>query len=521
MKKLFLVPVFFLLLTFVKMDSLTAQVQTADSLALVDFYNALDGPNWIDNTNWLSSNDVKTWFGITEESGRVVRIELPSNMLRGAVPGSINDLTELEALIIFDNVVNGLPPLTSLMVLQDLAVEDNALLFRDLEPNAALSIPTFTYAPQREFDRERFLTKPAGSDVTWSTPAGGIFSEYQWYLDGVPVGVPMGDPNLTINSIGPSDVGAYTSEVTNIQLPGLTLISLAQNLSLGPCVDSLGGEYNCQEMLITFDPSATQNFKDSLLSAIGGTRIDSCKCGDIELWDLADTVNLEGTVKTSKTDPKVEETGFNYVVAIPFTQPFTLGDPVPPGNFVPVFPTGNEVKVAIIDSGVQYDHPNLENYMWLNDMEYPPDGSFDDDDNCYPDDFQGWDFLNDDNDPFDEHGHGTHIAGIVASESNPDISIMNIQAFGVNGEGSLFKAACAIYYAADQGAKVINTSWGYYGAESLMLRDAVEYAGNNCGALLVASAGNNGVNVDSIPHFPSGHDLANVISVGALDASGN
>ncbi|MEO1434161.1 MAG: S8 family serine peptidase [Bacteroidota bacterium] len=521
MKKLLLVPVFLLLLTFVKMNTLTAQVQTADSLALVEFYNELDGPNWIDNSNWLTSQPLDSWFGIMVEAGRVVRIELPSNFLRGQVPASINTLTDLEFLILFDNVINGLPFLSSLTLLQELAVEDNALVFGDLEDNAGLGIPMFTYAPQREFDRERFLTKPTGSDVTWSTPAGGIFSEYQWFLDGNPVGLPMGDPNYTINSISSADAGAYTSEVSNTMLPGLILISLPQNLNIGPCTDTLGGTYNCQEMLITFEPSATQSFKDSLLNAIGATRIDSCKCGEIELWDLADTVNLEGTVKTSKTDPKVEETGFNYVVEIPFNQPFVQGDPVPPGPFMPVFPSGNEVKVAIIDSGIQYDHPDLENYMWLNDTEYPPDGNSDDDLNCYIDDFRGWDFLNDDNDPYDDHGHGTHIAGIVADDMNPNISIMNLQAFGSTGKSSLFNAACAIYYAADKGARVINTSWGYYGEESLMLRDAVEYAGANCGALVVASAGNNGVNVDSIPHYPSGHNLTNVISVAALDLGEN
>ncbi|RME61328.1 hypothetical protein D6779_00275, partial [Candidatus Parcubacteria bacterium] len=202
--------------------------------------------------------------------------------------------------------------------------------------------------------------------------------------------------------------------------------------------------------------------------------------------------------------------------------------------------TGQNVIVAVIDSGVLAPHNDLggpnpgDGNIWVNASEVSGTPGVDDDNNGYVDDIAGWDFSGDD--PFaffDFHGHGTHVAGIVGAVTNnnygvagsaPDVLIMPI----VYGN-DVYGDAAAIHYAVDNGAKVINMSWGYNQsdltpAEIQVLQDAVDYAYNN-GVTLIAASGNcdrQGPN-DTNPQrldctealYPA--NLNHVISVGAVD----
>jgi len=180
--------------------------------------------------------------------------------------------------------------------------------------------------------------------------------------------------------------------------------------------------------------------------------------------------------------------------------------------------TGNEnVIVAVIDTGVDWDHPDLADNIW-NNTDESIDGS-DTDDNGYIDDVRGWDFYNNDSNPMDDNGHGSHCSGIISAVGNNGIgiagicwncSIIPIKALNSLGDGYADDLANAIYYAVDNGADVISMSWGGY-FESSLITDAINYADNN-GVLLVGAAGND--NIDRSP-YPAGYD--SVIAVAATN----
>lgn len=153
-----------------------------------------------------------------------------------------------------------------------------------------------------------------------------------------------------------------------------------------------------------------------------------------------------------------------------------------------------DVVVAVIDTGVDYNHVDLRNNIWKNTGEIPDNG-IDDDGNGYVDDYYGWDFVGNDRNPMDENGHGTHVAGIIAAENNTEgivgiafnCKIMCIRAGNAGGVFASSVIAAAINYAYANGASVINMSFGGYGrmynVESALM-DAYPYC------TLVAAAGN-------------------------------
>jgi subtilisin family serine protease len=189
------------------------------------------------------------------------------------------------------------------------------------------------------------------------------------------------------------------------------------------------------------------------------------------------------------------------------------------------------VVVAVIDTGIDWHHPDLAGNIWINPGEIPDNG-LDDDGNGFVDDVRGWDFVHNDNDPTDANGHGSHVAGIVAARGNNgvgiagvawEVSLMPLRALGSNGRGYLSDILSAIEYAIDNGATVINASYGrgtYSRAEFEALALAQE-----AGILLVAAAGNGAVNADIAPSYPAAYrealdsgdqrTLWNIISVAA------
>ncbi len=189
--------------------------------------------------------------------------------------------------------------------------------------------------------------------------------------------------------------------------------------------------------------------------------------------------------------------------------------------------------VGVIDTGIDPNHPDLKNSLYINSGEYgsgKESNGIDDDGNGYIDDWQGYDFVNlpaedqgdwshRDNEPFDEHGHGTSVSGIIGAESNNGIGItgiapsrlMPLRAFGKNGNGNDIDIAIAIVYAADNNADVLNMSFGDV-VPSRIMHDAIRYA-HARNVILVASSGNDGSN---LPHYPS--DFPEVISTGSVNA---
>lgn len=166
---------------------------------------------------------------------------------------------------------------------------------------------------------------------------------------------------------------------------------------------------------------------------------------------------------------------------------------------------GQEVIIAVIDSGVDLDHPELEDVL-----------------------LGGYDFIHHDRSPEDDAGHGTKVCGIIGSlgdnnqgmagvDWNIDVKIMPLkfmQLEGAETTGYISDAVDAVYYAVDHGVDIINASWGF-DSFSYALEDAIEYARNN-GVLFIASAGNSGIDNDYYAHYPSNYTLGNVIAVAAM-----
>ncbi|MDD1414198.1 S8 family serine peptidase, partial [Dolichospermum sp. ST_con] len=185
--------------------------------------------------------------------------------------------------------------------------------------------------------------------------------------------------------------------------------------------------------------------------------------------------------------------------------------------------TGKGIVVAVLDTGVDYNHEDLKNNIWSNSKEVAGNG-IDDDANGYIDDVQGWNFDTSNNNVLDNNGHGTHVSGTIAAENN-DIGvtgiaynsrIMPVKVLDANGSGAYGNIAKGIYYAVDNGANVINLSLGGNSSNNT-LKSAIEYAGKK-GVIVVMAAGNDG---DSMPSYPARYAYNSGIAVGAVDKNNN
>ncbi|NWF62025.1 MAG: S8 family serine peptidase [Fischerella sp.] len=185
--------------------------------------------------------------------------------------------------------------------------------------------------------------------------------------------------------------------------------------------------------------------------------------------------------------------------------------------------TGEGVIVAVVDTGVDYNHPDFSTNIWTNSKEIAGNGK-DDDGNGYIDDVYGWNFDGNNNNSFDDNGHGTHVAGTIAGVKNSfgvtgiayNAKIMSVKVMDSSGQGYYSAIANGVRYAVNNGARVINLSLGGSSSDSY-LQSAVQYAASK-GAIVVMAAGNNG---GSVPDYPARYAENWGLAVGAVDKYNN
>ena len=303
------------------------------------------------------------------------------------------------------------------------------------------------------------------------------------------------------------------------------------------------------EILVRFKNGANATKRFAVHSQHRATRIKQFRHIDgLELVKLPLGVSLGQAIKSYRDRPEVFYAEPNYVVehlGVPndplFSNQWNLrntgqngGTPGADIKAVQAWDitTGSsDVIVAVIDSGVDYTHEDLAANMWRNEADCNNNG-IDDDGNGYIDDCYGIDAFNDDSDPMDDHDHGTHVAGIIGAVGNNSVGVVGVnwnvkimacKFIGADGFGTVADAIQCLEYVKtmkDRGVNIVatNNSWGAYGY-SQALYDSVE-ALRQKDILVIAAAGNDGLNNDILPLYPASYFLSNVISVAATNAFG-
>ncbi len=306
-----------------------------------------------------------------------------------------------------------------------------------------------------------------------------------------------------------------------------------------------GAEYSRKHILVKFGEGLTSSAGNIIHRKIGAALTKRYKKIRVDKVEVAEG-RINAAINEYLKDERVEYAEPDYIVQaslIPndpnFSQLWGLHNTGQDGGTADAdidapeawdINTGVSTVVAVIDTGVNYNHEDLSANMWVNTGEIPGNGT-DDDGNGYVDDYRGWNFVWGINDPMDNNGHGTHCSGIIAGVGNNgvgvagvnwDAKIMPLKFLDALGYGSVSDAVEAVLYAKNKGVRVSSNSWGG-GGYSQTLYDAIKSFGD-AGGLFVASAGNGGSdnlgdNNDTTPNYPSSYNLSNIIAVAATDGN--
>ena len=354
-----------------------------------------------------------------------------------------------------------------------------------------------------------------------------------------------------------------------IRIPSHSLVAAAGIVLAFTLSAEAAPHYLPGEVVVVFKPGVPEASIRQLYLKAGSSRKADLPLIHGQVVRIPKIISVEGAVEMFLRDPDVLFAEPNYIrrpfATVPNDPDFPLQwslQAIEAPEAWSVANSSDDVVVAVIDSGVDYTHPDLAADIWMNDGEIPGDG-IDNDGNGYVDDGMGWNFVGsqtcdledgdgdgkpdcvcqqddpdvpDDpgnNDPMDDYGHGTHVSGIIAAVGNNGIGtsgvlwrgrIMPLKIIDKNACGSTSDEIQAIGYAVAQGADIINASFG--GEGSSQGEKAAVRAAADAGVLFVAAAGNGGTdhvgdNNDAVPVYPAGYRLDNVVSVAASDPNDN
>lgn len=297
-------------------------------------------------------------------------------------------------------------------------------------------------------------------------------------------------------------------------------------------IDGAGAEYLAHEVIAELTPGHDPLAFDAAVAALGGRIVDADSPLSQEFGFqrilLPESLTADQAISELSRQKVVRGAARNYLVQVGRTpndprygELWGLAQIGAPAAWDRT--TGDRAMVvAVVDTGIDPNHPDLGPNLWINPREIAGNG-LDDDNNGYVDDVSGWDFYNNDSGPADDNGHGSHVSGTIGASGddgqgvaglNWRVQLMGLKVLGANGSGSLWSAAQAILYASKAGAKVVNASFGCQGCNVSYMAQAIQTLGDG-GGLFVAAAGNNGSNNDGLPFYPACHTEGAVISVAA------
>jgi len=573
----------FLLLCTVNVQAATdcavqTEIPQAECEDLITLYDSTGGANWRDNAGWKQTNTPCSWDGITCSEGNITRIDLPRNELAGNIPnftaltnlitldlnsnqltGSIPNfsaLTNLQYLWLYNNQLTSIPDLSALTNLQELILHDNQL---------AGSIPNLSTLTnlQRLYLKRNQLTGSIPTELGNLTNLQSLSLENNQLIGSIPdfsaltnlqylwldnnqlctdatINYSPWEEEVNIYPICASNQASISISPTNHTFNDTPVInSSTRKRSSINNISPKKAEYWPNRVIVKFRNDTQSTRRRSLRSRLNAELIKDLSLINAEVWQVDDVEAIIAN-QTRNAHPEIEYIEPDYVIHLDRTpndpsfdelwglhntgQSWGTTDADIDAEEAWDITTGNNsVLCAVIDTGIDYNHPDLVANMWTNPGEIPNNG-IDDDGNGYVDDVHGYDFANNDGDPFDDGGHGTHVMGTIAGVGNNSVGVTGInwsaQIMALKfmkpdwlgrSSGKTSDAILAIQYAIQMGARCTNNSWGGGGYEQA-LYDAIEAAGN-AGQLFMAAAGNKGRDTDNSPHYPSSYDLDNIISV--------
>ncbi|HET9251457.1 MAG TPA: S8 family serine peptidase [Candidatus Eisenbacteria bacterium] len=304
-----------------------------------------------------------------------------------------------------------------------------------------------------------------------------------------------------------------------------------------------GGRHVPGEILVKFKPGSRASDRAAVRASVNARPIRDFDFIKVEHLEVRGQ-SAEQAVARLRNNPHVEYVELNYELyadVIPNDPRFpdlygmrntgqtggTAGADIKAVLAWDQFTGDPNIKIGVIDTGVDYNHPDLAANVWTNPGEIPGN-SIDDDGNGYVDDIHGYDTVNNDGDPMDDNGHGSHCSGTIAGVGNNNVGvvgvnwnakIVGIKFLSAGGSGSTAGAIAGVNYAIAVGVKLTSNSWGGGGFSQALL-DAINAAGAQ-GQLFIAAAGNSTANTDVSPHYPSSYASPYIIAVAATDHNDN
>ena len=500
---------------------LNGQVNPQDSIELLSFYNQLN-LEARQCLQWDTTENVDTWAGVTvaevieeeeEEDNRVVALDLSDKAIQGTLPNLANGgpLFYLDTLICSNNEIDallGLPFNVSVLDLSNndldelpspplglnsLALENNRLAFEDLESfiiGSELPVSQSTYSPQAPLGQGSNYVPVGGSvelDV-YDVEFPSSFNAYEWSREGMAISL---DKTYVIDDALSMDEGIYNLSVTNGNLPGLTLEGYVDLYVVQP-----QNMPDTSTVMIQAAPDV-----QALMEERGWEIEKECWCTDgknarLRLYRGANINNilteLNALVPNRRSKIDTDTTEFNFfLIHNPDTSSSSTIDCASDIVLPQMDNGGDNVRVGHIDSGYDPEHNQYANSIYVNPSPVA-------DGNCFPDDDQGYDFVNSTPVIVDNDGHGTHGMGITTYNLPDGVSfeVLNLKVF--DSTGILFDLICAVQYAVDMEVDVINISMGYYSPDvSDIFYTALKRA-QDAGIVVVASAGNDGWDVSDL-----------------------